>query len=139
MGEASARARPENSLLEEDLDFEHVQKVTPVITEETVRTLEELIKKRILDVSLTVSRVYASCHEDKMWANSDSRTTLTRQSEYEPTSRPHSSLPVSSTCKIHNQTNPSLRYTKRSINQPLPEPEPGLLVVVKQWIQGMTS
>ena len=51
MGEASARARPENSLLEEDLDFEHVQKVTPVITEETVRTLEELIKKRILDVS----------------------------------------------------------------------------------------
>ena len=57
MGEASARARPENSLLEEDLDFEHVQKVTPVITEETVRTLEELIKKRILDVSLVLIRI----------------------------------------------------------------------------------
>lgn len=55
MGEASARARPENSLLEEDLDFEHVQKVTPVITEETVRTLEELIKKRILDVSRSIA------------------------------------------------------------------------------------
>ncbi|RSH81820.1 uncharacterized protein EHS24_008012 [Apiotrichum porosum] len=49
MGEASARARPENSLLEENLDFEHVAKVVPVITEESVATLEELIKKRILD------------------------------------------------------------------------------------------
>ena len=58
MGEASARARPENSLLEEDLDFEHVQKVTPLITEETVRTLEELIKKRILDVG---PQTYLSC------------------------------------------------------------------------------
>jgi U3 small nucleolar RNA-associated protein MPP10 len=38
--------------LEEDLDFEHVRKVTPVITEESVKSLEDLIKKRILDVSL---------------------------------------------------------------------------------------
>jgi U3 small nucleolar RNA-associated protein MPP10 len=51
LGEASSRARPENSLLEEDLDFEHVRKATPVITEEVVKSLEELIKKRILDVS----------------------------------------------------------------------------------------
>ncbi|KZO96934.1 Mpp10 protein [Calocera viscosa TUFC12733] len=49
MGEAGARSRPVNSLLEEDLDFEHVAKQVPVITEETTRTLEELIKKRILD------------------------------------------------------------------------------------------
>jgi U3 small nucleolar RNA-associated protein MPP10 len=49
MGEASARLRPENSLLEEDLDFEHVAKAVPTITEETVATLEELIKRRILD------------------------------------------------------------------------------------------
>lgn len=49
MGEASARARPENSLLEENLDFEHVAKSVPVITDETVQTLEELIKRRILD------------------------------------------------------------------------------------------
>lgn len=53
LGEASSRARPENSLLEENLDFEHVAKVVPVITEESVATLEELIKKRILDVSTT--------------------------------------------------------------------------------------
>ena len=51
MGEASARARPENSLLEETLDFEHTAKIVPTITEESVATLEELIKKRILDVS----------------------------------------------------------------------------------------
>jgi U3 small nucleolar RNA-associated protein MPP10 len=49
MGEATARARPENSLLEEDLDFEHVAKAVPTITEETVATLEEMIKRRILD------------------------------------------------------------------------------------------
>ncbi|KAL1411001.1 U3 snoRNP protein [Vanrija albida] len=49
LGEATSRARPENSLLEEHLDFEQVQKVVPVITEDTVATLEELIKKRILD------------------------------------------------------------------------------------------
>ncbi|KAK4686359.1 U3 small nucleolar RNA-associated protein MPP10, partial [Tremellales sp. Uapishka_1] len=49
LGEAGARARPENSLLEEDLDFEQVGKVVPVITEDTVKTLEELIKLRIRD------------------------------------------------------------------------------------------
>lgn len=51
LGEATAKARPENSLLEEDLDFEHVAKSVPQVTEESVATLEELIKKRILDVS----------------------------------------------------------------------------------------
>jgi U3 small nucleolar RNA-associated protein MPP10 len=51
LGEATARARPENSLLEEDLEFEHVGKVVPVITEERVASLEEIIKRRILDVS----------------------------------------------------------------------------------------
>ncbi|CAK9783925.1 U3 small nucleolar ribonucleo protein complex, subunit Mpp10p [Cutaneotrichosporon oleaginosum] len=49
LGEASSRARPENSLLEEDLDFEHVAKIVPTVTEESVANLEELIKKRILD------------------------------------------------------------------------------------------
>jgi hypothetical protein len=51
LGEASSRARPENSLLEEDLDFEQVGKVVPVITDEVVQSLEEMIKKRIIDVS----------------------------------------------------------------------------------------
>jgi len=49
IGEASSRARPQNSLLEEDLEFERVMKAVPVITEETVQELEERIKARILE------------------------------------------------------------------------------------------
>lgn len=50
-GEASAKARPVNSLLEEDLEFDHSVKPVPVITQETTNELEEMIKKRIADVS----------------------------------------------------------------------------------------
>lgn len=46
-GEASAVSRPMNSLLEEDLDFEHAGKPIPVITEETSEEIEDLIKRRI--------------------------------------------------------------------------------------------
>ena len=48
VGEASARNRPQNSLLEEDLDFERVMKSVPVVTEEVVQELEEMIKSRIV-------------------------------------------------------------------------------------------
>ena len=47
-GEVSARNRAQNSLLEEDLDFERVVKAVPVVTEEVVQELEEMIKSRIL-------------------------------------------------------------------------------------------
>jgi U3 small nucleolar RNA-associated protein MPP10 len=47
-GEATAVDRPINSLLEEDMDFEHVGKPVPVITEEVSESIEELIKRRIL-------------------------------------------------------------------------------------------
>lgn len=50
MGEANSRVRPVNSLLEEDLEFEHNQRVVPVITEDKIKFLEELIKARILEV-----------------------------------------------------------------------------------------
>lgn len=49
MGEATSRGRPQNSLLEEDLEFERLMKAVPVITEETVQGLEERIKARILE------------------------------------------------------------------------------------------
>ncbi|KAF4965944.1 hypothetical protein FSARC_6305 [Fusarium sarcochroum] len=47
-GEATAVDRPMNSLLEEDLDFEHVGKPVPVITPEISESIEDLIKRRIL-------------------------------------------------------------------------------------------
>lgn len=49
MGEATSRSRPQNSLLEEDLEFERVMKAVPVVTEDVVQVLEERIKTRILD------------------------------------------------------------------------------------------
>ncbi|EHK26539.1 uncharacterized protein TRIVIDRAFT_176900 [Trichoderma virens Gv29-8] len=47
-GEAAAVDRPVNSLLEEDLDFEHVGKPVPVITPEVTEGIEDMIKRRIL-------------------------------------------------------------------------------------------
>ncbi|KAG6902877.1 hypothetical protein C0995_010046 [Termitomyces sp. Mi166 len=47
MGEVGSRSRPQNSVLEEDLEFERAMKAVPVITEDTVRSLEERIKARI--------------------------------------------------------------------------------------------
>lgn len=47
-GEATAVDRPANSLLEHDLDFEHVGKPVPVITPEISESIEDLIKRRIL-------------------------------------------------------------------------------------------
>lgn len=59
MGEANSRARPLNSLLEEDLEFEHSQRVVPVITEEKVKTLEEMIKARVIEVSFPLSQEHS--------------------------------------------------------------------------------
>jgi U3 small nucleolar RNA-associated protein MPP10 len=45
-GEVMAAARPKNSALEVDLDFEHISAPPPVITEEVTKNLEEIIKHR---------------------------------------------------------------------------------------------
>ena len=50
-GEVAAIERPDNALLEEDLDFDTVTKQAPVITEEVSRRLEDIIKQRIKDQS----------------------------------------------------------------------------------------
>lgn len=47
-GEARATDRPQNALLEEDLDFERVGKPVPVITAEVSEDIEALIKRRIV-------------------------------------------------------------------------------------------
>ncbi|KIW05213.1 uncharacterized protein PV09_03756 [Verruconis gallopava] len=47
-GEARAVDRPQNSLLEEDLEFERAGKPVPVVTQEVSEDIEALIKRRIL-------------------------------------------------------------------------------------------
>ncbi|KAM9963298.1 hypothetical protein ACTFIW_006526 [Dictyostelium discoideum] len=49
VGESSARDRPSDSLLGEVLDYDHTQRATPTITEETNKTIDDMIKKRILE------------------------------------------------------------------------------------------
>jgi U3 small nucleolar RNA-associated protein MPP10 len=49
LGETSSRKRPENSLLEKDLDYQRTVKVAPTITEDVTQTIEDMIKQRIRD------------------------------------------------------------------------------------------
>jgi U3 small nucleolar RNA-associated protein MPP10 len=48
-GEVNSKVRPMNSLLEEDLDVDIAVKPVPIITEETTKTLTDMIIQRIKD------------------------------------------------------------------------------------------
>lgn len=50
-GEIQATARPVDSLLQEDLEFEHVAKMAPVITPDVTGSLEDIIRSRIKDAA----------------------------------------------------------------------------------------
>ncbi|KAJ1769961.1 U3 snoRNP protein [Coemansia sp. RSA 1813] len=48
-GEVTSSARPKDSLLGESLEFDYVQKPVPVVTQEATQTIEDMIKRRILN------------------------------------------------------------------------------------------
>ena len=50
MGEVGSRGRPQNALLEQDLEYDRTMRPVPSVTAERVASLEDMIKKRIIDV-----------------------------------------------------------------------------------------
>ncbi|XP_014667547.1 PREDICTED: U3 small nucleolar ribonucleoprotein protein MPP10-like [Priapulus caudatus] len=48
-GEVTASKRPENSLLQEHVEFDQTVKPAPIVTEEVTKSLEELITQRVKD------------------------------------------------------------------------------------------
>eukprot|EP01128_Nolandella_sp_AFSM9_P000846 TRINITY_DN10973_c0_g1_i1.p1 TRINITY_DN10973_c0_g1~~TRINITY_DN10973_c0_g1_i1.p1 ORF type:complete len:760 (+),score=298.31 TRINITY_DN10973_c0_g1_i1:118-2397(+) len=64
MGESRGTKRPKNSLLEEQLEFDYANKVAPVVTQEVTKSIEEMIKYRILNVAFddVIRKVFEDDH-----------------------------------------------------------------------------
>eukprot|EP01132_Coremiostelium_polycephalum_P001974 gene1974-2428_t len=79
IGEAASKDRPVNSLLSEQLDFEHTQKIAPAVTQEVNQTIEEMIKKRIFeknfdDVIRKTEKQFQDTYKKKAELNDEKNT-----------------------------------------------------------------
>ncbi|MCO5607018.1 hypothetical protein L7F22_061209 [Adiantum nelumboides] len=88
MGETGSRTRPENSLLAEPLDFENNQRAKPAVTPETTATLEDMVRKRILesnydDVERRANREQFDFVPSRMLELSDSKSGKSLDQIYE--------------------------------------------------------
>eukprot|EP00753_Platysulcus_tardus_P020564 PLAT8223.1.p1 GENE.PLAT8223.1~~PLAT8223.1.p1 ORF type:complete len:613 (-),score=366.05 PLAT8223.1:36-1745(-) len=63
-GEVVGRSRPENSLLSTELEYDRMTRVAPVITEDFTESLEDMIKRRILEGSWDDPERKAEVRED---------------------------------------------------------------------------
>lgn len=72
-GEVSAAKRPRDSLIEQVVDFDHAMKPVPVVTEGMTASLEERIKKRIVDENFddVVRRAKMSAADDLVTTRRD--------------------------------------------------------------------
>lgn len=67
LGEVTGKARPMDSLLDTNLEFEHAGKVAPVITQEYTEELESMIRRRIAkeDFNDVVRKLESDLHRKK--------------------------------------------------------------------------
>ena len=65
-GEASAKERPKNSVLEADVEFDHVAAPPPAVSEEMTARLEDVIKARVAEQRFDdVERVEPATRDDR--------------------------------------------------------------------------
>ncbi|XP_058749363.1 M phase phosphoprotein 10-like [Vicia villosa] len=119
LGEVTASKRPVNSALEVDLDFQHNVRPPPVITEDINSSIEEMIKKRIIegrfdDVKRTPKLPLKAPQEVRELDDNKSKQGLAEIYEQEYVQKIHpTSAPLSHQDKLKNQA--SMLFKKISL------------------------